>query len=192
MLKMQTVFTEKEALADINLNIFSPYRHKKIELCHNPEARICGIAASLALMRALRELGISERNCEYTENEFGKPYFKNHSELHFSLSHTNGLSIAVLSDTPVGVDCERSSREISPAVAKRFFSFTEVVAYQASLISLWTAKEAYSKCLGMPFAECAKKIELPFFENKLIQNGIEFQRISLSGFDVCVARTCKI
>ncbi len=188
MLNIQTVFTKNENIADIDIKLFSNHRREKIMLCRNPEAKICSISASLALSRALSELGISEHDEEYGQNEFGKPYFKKHPELHFSLSHTDGLAIVAVSDTEVGVDCERKDRDVPLSVAKRFFSDKEVNEYKGSLISLWVAKEAYSKLLGKPFAECSKALEIPYFEKSLTLNGIEFQRLSVSGFEACVAK----
>lgn len=40
-------------------------------------------------------------------DELGKPFFPDHPDTHFSLSHTAGAAAAVLADTPVGVDIER-------------------------------------------------------------------------------------
>ncbi len=188
MLKIYTVLTKIEDIDSIDINIFSPYRRQKISLCRNPEMRISSTAASLALMRALAELNISEKDLEYAENEFGKPYFKDHTELYFSVSHTDGLAVAAISDTPVGIDCEPISRTVSPSVAKRFFSLSEIVAYQNSLISLWVAKEAYTKLLGRPFAEYAKSMEIPYFEKELSSGELLFQKIPVSGFEVCVAK----
>ena len=37
-------------------------------------------------------------------DELGKPFFPDHPDTHFSLSHTAGAAAAVLADTPVGVD----------------------------------------------------------------------------------------
>ncbi len=188
MLKIKTVLTEKEKLSDTDINIFSLYRQNKILLCKNPKSRACSIYASHALSLALAEAGISEKGEEYAENEFGKPYLKNHPELHFSISHTDGLAVAVISDTPIGVDCECMNKDVSDAVAKRFFSPSEISSYQSSLISLWTAKEAYTKCLGKPFPECARALEIPYFEKSLVLSDFEFQRIRLSRFDICIVK----
>lgn len=45
-------------------------------------------------------------------DELGKPFFPDHPDTHFSLSHTAGAAAAALADTPVGVDIEpRPPRE---------------------------------------------------------------------------------
>ena len=89
-----------------------------------------------------------------TEN--GKPYVENEG-VHFSISHTNGLAVCVVADTPVGVDCERivtkSSEEIQK-FANRFFVENEISLLENGVFSsndffkLWTAKEATIKKLG--------------------------------------------
>lgn len=40
-------------------------------------------------------------------DELGKPFFPDHPDTYFSLSHTAGAAAAALADTPVGVDIER-------------------------------------------------------------------------------------
>ncbi len=179
---------EKDVSADtVDISSFSDYRQKKILSCRNSKARSCSVSAALALKAALSELGYDEKNTEYIENDFGKPFFTNIPKLYFSLSHTDGVAVCVISDLPVGVDCERFDREVSPSVLRRFFKDSEISAYRLSPISLWTAKEAYTKLCGLPFAECVRDIEIPFFEEKTELKGIRFERLNASDFTICIA-----
>ena len=102
------------------------------DAAHRLLQTICGFSA-----RILREA-------------HGKPYFPDHPDCHFSLSHTRGMVVCALSNTRVGVDVERP-RIIRPALARRCFGEAELVWAQADkqrFLALWTRKEAVLKCSG--------------------------------------------
>lgn len=98
------------------------------------------------------------------KNENGKPYIET-EDVHFSLSHTNGLTACVVADSPVGVDCERlvtkSDKEIEK-FANRFFVENEINMLKNSGFSsldffkIWTAKEATLKRLGTNMSDLKK------------------------------------
>ena len=86
----------------------------------------------------------------------GKPYFKEHENLHFNLSHSGNFAVCIVAGMPCGIDIE-GNRPFKPSVAKRFFSKTEYhwiydtenVSVQAErFFRLWTLKEAYAKATG--------------------------------------------
>lgn len=69
----------------------------------HPQAR--SLAHSLLAVAAAREWGLSP--CpELALEEHGKPYFQNHPNLHFNLSHSGSYALCALSDAPVGVDIQ--------------------------------------------------------------------------------------
>ena len=104
----------------------------------------------------------------------GKPYFAN-SSMKFSLSHSCGLSVAVLSDTPIGIDIEHidKSRKIY-SLADKYFSAEEIDLLNKSLspyedfYRIWTKKEAVSKINGegisMLIAAKKEQIKIDFFK----------------------------
>lgn len=86
----------------------------------------------------------------------GKPYFKEHENLHFNLSHSGNFAVCIVAGMPCGIDIE-GNRPFKSSVAKRFFSKTEYhwiydtenVSVQAErFFRLWTLKEAYAKATG--------------------------------------------
>ncbi len=100
-----------------------------------------------------------------TEN--GKPYIEN-SNVHFSISHTNGLVACVVSDMPIGVDAEKlltKSTEEIQKFAKRFFVENEFNLLKKGNFSsteffkIWTGKEATIKKHGSTMSEI-KKIDI--------------------------------
>lgn len=86
----------------------------------------------------------------------GKPYFS-HGAVHFSISHTDGVVFCVLSDRPVGIDAEKKTRTVDPALAEKLLSPAEKSRYamaedkNAALLRLWVLKEAYAKATGRGF-----------------------------------------
>lgn len=86
----------------------------------------------------------------------GKPFFVNHPDLHFSLSHSGSEVAIAFSRTPIGFDVERKERRADfVSVARRFFSEAEAAQIAAAgehasslFVDLWTAKEAILKLEG--------------------------------------------
>ena len=98
----------------------------------------------------LREC-LKKRNIPYNENtpivktKLGKPSLAEYPDVHFNLSHANGITACVVSDSICGIDCEgiRSYRE---NVARRAFSESERALLEAVsgeerdllFVRLWT------------------------------------------------------
>ena len=100
-------------------------------------------------------------------NENGKPYI-NKQGVHFSLSHTNGLAVCAVADTPIGVDCEKiveRGLDDKKRFASRYFTENEIEFLKNSQYSdldffkAWTGKEAVIKKLGGNMS-LVKKIDI--------------------------------
>ena len=76
-------------------------------------------------------------------DELGKPFFPDHPDTHFSLSHTAGAAAAALADTPVGVDIERV-RTVSVRAMERIAG----VRTEAAFFRSWVRREARVKRTG--------------------------------------------
>ena len=74
--------------------------------------------------------------------ERGKPWFPDHPQVQFNLSHTEGAVLAGISDCPIGVDIER----IRP-VAPRLMAQVGVETEEA-FFAVWVRREARTKCSG--------------------------------------------
>lgn len=74
----------------------------------------------------------------------GKPYFLDHPELHFNLSHTRGAVLVGLSAQPIGVDIERV-RPVNPKTVRRL---TGEELDAAAFFSCWVRREARTKRSG--------------------------------------------
>ena len=85
----------------------------------------------------------------------GKPSLAEYPDLHYNISHADGIAAAMVSEYECGIDCERV-REYRPSVFKRCFSEAERRAVESApenerdllFFKLWTLKEAYVKAIG--------------------------------------------
>ena len=120
----------------------------------NPSVAKSSLCALLALERACG----GERYGDIARTELGKPYFADPSAPAFSLSHTDGISAAMLGDEDegrVGLDVEAVRKSFDcERIAARFFEREELEAFRASgndpltFFRIWTAKEARVKLGG--------------------------------------------
>lgn len=90
-----------EALANA-----SDFRRKKYEAINNHLGKLQVIANTYLLNKCLNKLGLNEKDMEYIVEKNGKLRFANKPDVHFNLSHSKNMSLAVVSDEPVGCDIQ--------------------------------------------------------------------------------------
>lgn len=106
------------------------------------------LAARMLLRWKYEEL-FSQEMPEILEAEDGKPYFADAS-CYFSISYTGDFCFVAISDTPVGLDCEKI-RSVSSEAVVRILSPAEWRQYSSAkdpaemFMRFWTLKEAYCK-----------------------------------------------
>ena len=121
--------------------------------CRSEEdsARLAG--AGWLLRQALILSGIPAERQIFSENAWGKPFLPDGPS--FSLSHAGPYAVCAIAPQPVGVDVEAPRCTMELAV--RCFHPNEITFLQTlatdsqrdALCRLWTAKEAYTKMLGL-------------------------------------------
>ena len=83
----------------------------------------------------------------------GKPWFPDHPDCHFNLSHSGSYVFCGLADVPIGVDIEETVPR-KDALAHYIMDLAELAAYcehpdqDEMVYTLWTLKESYVKCTG--------------------------------------------
>ncbi len=122
--------------------------------------------AAYALLRyALKENGIEDY--KIFKEDRGKPYIPG-DPIFFSITHTKSFCAVVISERRVGIDAERSDRELAQSLTKRIFTEAEL-ASGMPLIQIWTLKEAASKLSGRGVAQILDGMEFDtaaLFEKK--------------------------
>lgn len=154
-----TAALEDASLYEHFYALMPPFRREKIDAMRMPRDKRLSLGAGVALQTALRDLGLEQMPL-VAIGENGKPYFSEHPELQFNLSHSKTKVMCVLSEHEVGCDVEQiSSADIR--LAKRFFSAKEyeVIAAQSSeeaqklmFCRIWTLKESFQKATGKGFS----------------------------------------
>lgn len=102
-------------------------------------------AAAYMLLRQVSGFG-----GEIARRKYGKPYFVARTDLQFNLSHTKGMVVCALADTPVGVDVEHP-RAVRSGLATRYFTEAErgwAKNDPVCMLTIWTRKEALLKRSG--------------------------------------------
>lgn len=115
----------------------------------------------------------SPQQLRFRLTEYGKPLLDRVSDLHFNVSHTDGLALlAFVRKHRVGVDVEKiRTQPDALRLARRFFSDKErkelenlpADALPASFFRCWSRKEAYIKASGqglsLPLSEFDVSVE---------------------------------
>lgn len=124
---------------------------------------------SHACLRLLIKEYLQTAHFELLTGKFGKPHLKD-SDLHFNLSHSQGVACMAFSRSEIGVDIE----QIKPIeFVESIFSQEELMAFQAiaqdqrltAFYRAWTRKEAFLKAMGtglsLPMEEAEVAFETP-------------------------------
>ena len=108
------------------------------------------------LRECLRNKGIEYSEATpVTRGRLGKPSLTEHPDVHYNISHADGIAACMVSELECGIDCE-NVRDFRPNVMKRAFSAKEREMVEKApesernllFFRLWTLKEAYVKALG--------------------------------------------
>lgn len=138
--RLDRPLTAEEAAA--LLELLPPARRERL-LRTREAARREPLCAYGALVLALREVCGWPRLPALAYAERGKPWFPAFPAVRFSLSHTEGAVLAGLSDSPLGVDIERT-RPVSRRLQERMAPG----GTEEDLFRVWVRREARTKRTG--------------------------------------------
>ncbi len=135
---------------------------------------------------------------DFIFNKYGKPSLKDFPDIHFNVTHADGITAAVTSCVPCGIDAE-PVREYRPNVMRRVFSESERKLVEEALpekrdelfFRLWTLKESYVKMLGIGISYPMKTVEFSFEGGGIISSAenCRFRQYVIDGrFVVSVCR----
>lgn len=135
----------------------SAHRRAKIDSFRFHKDKKLSLGAGILLDRGLKEYGLRESGVRMAAGENGKPYLRDYPEIHFNLSHSGNMVLAVFSDLEVGCDIEYMDK-INLKVARRFFCQSEYDCIMGqpseeqqkdTFYRFWTLKESFMKVTGL-------------------------------------------
>ena len=136
--------------------MLSKQRRGKAEGFLYEKDRNLSLAAGILLDWGLSSYGLRERETEIACGEKGKPFLRDYPGIHFNLSHSRDMALAVFAEVETGCDIEEI-QEADMALAEKFFSPGEY-AYLAAqpkgrerdraFCRIWTLKESFLKAVG--------------------------------------------
>ena len=138
--RLERTLTEQET--ERMMRILPPKRRERLMKLRE-DKRQEPLCAYLLLCLALWELYEWRGLPEIAENSMGKPYFPEHPEVHFNISHTSGAVLVGVSDQPIGVDIEKI-RPVSQRAMRRLAD----VSTERDFFQSWVRREARTKRSG--------------------------------------------
>lgn len=121
------------------------------------------------LHSCLQKKGSPIGSLQFGFNENGKPYLRDHADMHFNLSHSGNYLLVALAGFPVGIDLEfKEKNDLLSETASVVFSEEEFLhlnsdnagGFMEKFYNFWTRKEAYIKAIGCGFSCDPKKISI--------------------------------
>lgn len=171
MTEIYYIDTKKYSLKELNMNLLPKYRLDKINRLKNENDKLTSACAGFLVRKFIGD-------CKISLNEYGKPYAENGK--FFSLSHSGDYVIISLGDFETGCDIELTKDLNFERLGKIVFHKNELNKLsqaedkKSCFYKLWTAKEAFIKCLGEGFHFKTSSLDLSAFPKKLCYNNHEF------------------
>lgn len=159
----------------------------KLYICRCSKENEHDAAAELARYALFDVYGVS---AELKKDARGKPFF-NEIPAHISLSHSNGLCLAAISDSKIGADIEEicGDGERLMRIAGRYFTPDETEYVKAfpreRFFEIWCKKESYIKYTGEGFSRSLSSFSV--FDTEVVFSYFEFE-----GYGVGVCSTEKV
>ena len=149
------------------------------------------VHAHTLLRECLKPLKIAyNEETVIVKNDLGKPSLAEFPEVHYNLSHANGIAACIVSGNECGIDCEQV-REYRKNVLRRAFSEQEILLVESApeelrdlmFFRLWTLKEAYVKALGIGISYPLNTAEFSFSGDRIVSEieGYSFRQYIIKG-----------
>lgn len=129
-------------------------KKKEISAVKNKAVRDMKIVSRIFSGACIKKtFGINLKEQDFGYEEFGKPCLVNFPDIHFNVSHSNGVFVCAVGNAIVGVDVEKI-RDFSEKLilktcneeeSKRVFESSDK---DTEFCKIWTRKEAYLKFIG--------------------------------------------
>ncbi len=141
---------------------------------------------------AARRTGRDASQWTRAEQAYGKPYFPEAPEVHFSVSHSGDWWACAFGDSPLGLDLQQHLPCSVPRLSHRFFhaeedAYLRSLGYDAAeFFRVWSAKESWVKRTGEGFRAGLENFSVlsPLPDGSVLQ-----QLDAPAGYSMCLC-TC--
>jgi 4'-phosphopantetheinyl transferase len=151
---------EEEAFNTL-MHLVSREKRDKIErYLRREDAQRALVADILVRVLVCKKTGIRNKELDFFQNKFGKPFIRNAEGFFFNVSHSGEWVVCAINDAETGIDVEKL-KDPNIDIAKSFFSreeYEDLIHKDECMrlsyfYDLWTLKESYVKALGKGFSE---------------------------------------
>lgn len=138
---------------DAALQLLPVERRRKALAFKHESRRMQSVAVWLLLRQGCREVFGQDEVPPVAYGNHGKPYFPDHPDMHFNMSHCRNAVACVVGRQPVGIDIE-SVRKFDNRLVRHVLNDEEYREYAESrqpdltFAQLWTRKESLLKLTG--------------------------------------------
>ncbi|HOG24919.1 MAG TPA: 4'-phosphopantetheinyl transferase superfamily protein [Bacteroidales bacterium] len=146
--------TLPESFPETCTTFMPPERTRKMMGYSRIQDRKLCAAAYVLLIYALKKEKLFTRLPLFAYGPCNKPGLSNYPDLHFNISHCEGVVVCALSQTPVGIDIEKVmpyDDELARYICNPVeYQWINAISGQNALrlTEMWTRKESGVKCLG--------------------------------------------
>lgn len=146
-------------------------KQQRVDRFHFSEDKKRTVAGEMLARQAIAQwCNVPEESIVFGIGDHGKPFATDLS-VEFNISHSGNMVACAVADAPIGIDIEQI-RPVRLSTAKRIFTPEELrslFGYAPTaadfekipddgmllrFFELWTAKEAYGKCVGTGLIDC--------------------------------------
>ena len=197
---VDTVGLDDPTLFSQLYNLLPTNRQQKIDRFLRRQDKCLSLCAGALLQMVIKVLMLPPET-ELTENESGKPYFKNISGVHFNLSHSGNTALCAVSDSKVGVDIEQI-RHFEMKLAQFVFHDRELHdellsqdGFDRYCTRLWTMKESVMKYYGAGLNIAPKSIILtPSAGKAMVSGRADSTELNIGTFSYsdCMISVCSM
>lgn len=167
----------------------SEKRRQKIDSYRMKKDKMLSLGAGILIDKGLGAFGLREACVRIAEGKYGKPYFPDYREIHFNVSHSEKMVLAVFADTEVGCDIEYMA-DVDLRLAEKFFCHSEyeyIMEHDKqerteAFYRIWTLKESFVKAAGSGMMLPMNKFCIMPGEDIKVEQQYNRQQYSLQGW----------
>ena len=173
---MDTSELEDDVVFNMNYKRLSKARRAKIDSYYFEKDKRLSLGAGMLLDIGLSDYGLKESEVSISYGTNGKPYLPMEPHIHFNISHSGKIAVAVFADVETGCDVELVQKA-DLSLAERFFCAWEygyIVQQDGeeqrgeAFYRLWTLKESFIKATGIGLSLPLDKFEINVWEGEEI------------------------